>query len=301
MSFDPPVIPIGEHDGHEIVVSNFDDAPFYVNATRIRERWRGVCRWLAWPMPPQDPTAPIKVSKVHGGGWSPCWYRGDYREMKNVERCSALALDLDDRHYPADEVVAAFNELELEAFIHTTAQSSALYTRWRAVVPFLEPVGLADADKAWTAVAVVLRKRRIIPSPLAQDTGRVCYAPLLVPGFEWRRIHGELLDVARIPAIPPPPPKRVRPSPRSVPRNGREQYARAALDRAAENVASTGEGRRNDVLFFEACAVRRFVDERSLPGAEYERALVQAAQLCGLSECEALTTIASARRTRKKA
>ncbi|HXF37596.1 MAG TPA: bifunctional DNA primase/polymerase [Actinomycetota bacterium] len=94
------------------------------------------------------------------------------------------------------------------------------------------------------------------------------------------------------------PPRR-EPPPRRFPRtSGNEGYARAALRREAETVASTPQGSRNDQLNRSAYAVARFVADGRLGAADVEGALLDAARQAGLPEREALATIRSALRGR---
>ena len=77
-----------------------------------------------------------------------------------------------------------------------------------------------------------------------------------------------------------------------------ESYARAALRRAAEAVASAPEGSRNDTLNREAWSLLRFVATQGLCVRDVVCNLTNAALTAGLSKQEVVATLASALRSR---
>lgn len=83
------------------------------------------------------------------------------------------------------------------------------------------------------------------------------------------------------------------PRPRSTPSAGTSAYGRAALKAECSRVAATPEGARNSNLNIAAFNAGTLIGGGALDRAEAERALMDAAAACGLSESEAMPTIKS--------
>lgn len=96
-------------------------------------------------------------------------------------------------------------------------------------------------------------------------------------------------------ALPPPSPK-FDSTYASYPKG--EGYAAAALARAAESIAATPEGGRNDLLNREAFALLRFAETGELAPLEIAEILAQAALAAGLEQREITSTLISAFRAR---
>jgi hypothetical protein len=82
--------------------------------------------------------------------WSAATYRGDYRNLANVERVAAVVVDLDDGT-PREQVAELFSRLV--GFAHTTWRSTPTCPRWRVVLPLSRLVDRAEHDRCWRAVA----------------------------------------------------------------------------------------------------------------------------------------------------
>lgn len=104
-------------------------------------------------------------------------------------------------------------------------------------------------------------------------------------------IHRMMTQRKRLPV----PPDGAAPTPRqrSTPFAGSSHYGRAALKAECARVAATTEGSRNDRLNRSSFALGQLIAGGELNPAEAERSLADAAAACGLSESEAIPTIAS--------
>lgn len=101
--------------------------------------------------------------------------------------------------------------------------------------------------------------------------------------------HEELLDIFAVPAPEPRPPR--RPSP--VTTLMADGYARAALERETDAVATAPEGTRNDTLNRAAFNLGTLVAAGALEPSAAADALAQAAEAAGLPTEEAERTIAN--------
>lgn len=220
-------------------------------------------------------------------GISLATFRDDRRSKLQAEFAYCLALDFD--HGASLDAIASVLT-GLEFLVHTTRRHTPDDPRFRAVIPFSEPVDALKYASVWAAVAELFRAAGIVVDTAARDISRFWFQPGAVAP-EHARLEvfaGDRLDPSV--CIPQGNVKRFEPKFEIVHDADRNRdYALTALRKAAEKVAST-QVDRNICLNSEVVSVARFPQ---LSDDEIIRSMHVAARVCGLEERETTDTIRS--------
>lgn len=213
-----------------------------------------------------------------GPGLSLATYRGDYRELANVDRVFAVGIDLDKldalsvftKRPPSGEVRATpdWDELRRKfnaasAFVHTTWQSTLQLPRLRVFLRLSRPVTGEEYRRVYRAVAKTCEEGGLVVDRAASDPSRFWYLPSSrdAASFVFWTCAGRPLDVeAALRSVPPPAPP---PPPRAgtIPSNAEERAAKY-LDRCEPAVS--GSGGHNTTFMVAQRLVRGFcLDEET--------------------------------------
>jgi hypothetical protein len=148
-----------------------------------------------------------------------------------------------------------------------------------------------DEAARWLAAAPVDRSlfRAVQPHYTATPVFRGCPDPL--PRRLWG-VPGRCREVP-VPELPDPPARAA-----AAPAHAREgsAYARAALRRGVERVATAPAGGRNEALNAEAFGLARFAASGELGREELFLCLAAAAEAAGLPRAEVVATLTGALR-----
>jgi hypothetical protein len=224
--------------------------------------WRELARYLSRPT--------VGDAKDKAGAWSPALYRANVRRKTALMRAHAIVVDVDDAG-DVDRVADALSAYQ--AIVHATFSSTVEAPRCRIVLALAEPIDANAYERTHAVVRTHLRAAGILADDGAKDASRVSYAPVVRPGavYRFREVDGSPLDARAVLTKQPPAPMRAPPRFLPAPERG-DAYVRAALRRAASNVATSDPGGRHHALLREAFALARF----SLSHEEIERALLPA-------------------------
>ncbi len=223
--------------------------------------WSELARYLSRPT--------VAEAKDGAGAWSPALYRANVRRKAALVRAHAIVVDVDDGG-DVDRVAGAISRYQ--AIVHATFSSTVDAPRCRIVLALAEPIEASAYERTHAVVRTHLRAAGILADDGAKDASRVSYAPVVRPGavYRFRAVEGFPLDARAVLTKQPPAP--IRTPPRlPAPEHG-DAYIRAALRRAASNVATSDPGGRHHALLREAFALARF----SLSHEQIELALLPA-------------------------
>jgi hypothetical protein len=258
----------------------------YVAPERFRERpQRGLpCRMTFSELARYLSQPVLAERKDAAGAWSPALYRADIRRKDAIIQISALVVDIDE----GGEAGAVAEALARHrAIVHSTFSSTPEAPRCRAVMALASAIDAVTYERVHAIVRAHLRGRGFFADENAKDASRLSYAPCVRRGslFELRETAGAAVDAAAILAGHAHEPARAA---RAKPIADR--YSRAAVERAAANVASVSEGARHATLYREAFSLARLpVDPIAIACA-----LLPAAIHAGLPKREAVRTISDA-------
>jgi len=220
--------------------------------------WRELALYLS--------RATVAAAKDVAGAWSPALYRDNVRRKASLVYAHALVVDVDDGG-DVDRVADALSRYR--AIVHSTFSSTAEAPRCRIVLALADPIDASAYERTHRVVRAHLRTGGILADECAKDASRVSYAPVVRPGeaFRYRLVDGTLLDARAVLSKQLPA--------RAVPRlawapsvEHQDAYIRAAMRRAASNVATSAPGSRHLALSREAFALSRLsLSEERIQGA----------------------------------
>ena len=231
--------------------------------------------------------------------------RGKYRRAKaSVIAVSCLVLDLDQGE-PLDRAAALAEGYT--AMMHTSWSHTPEHPKARLVFPFHEPAPAARWEQVWDAAARWAKKSGLTLDPATKDSSRLYFLPAYPAGDEARRRtfrswvrYGEedqLLSWRRLlldhPAPvearkhPPVAPSAYRVLPGQDATAGRRRFAAAVVDTRSRELASMGEGGRNQAAFRAGAVAAQLAEAGVLDLGAARAALVAAAISAGLSAREA--------------
>jgi hypothetical protein len=269
--FDRPWLPAGRR----MTVASFD----------------ALARWLAEPLPP-----PPRTNLDALGGWSPATFKGS-RCKENVQVVCALGIDLDTGDLSAERVRELYGAMR--AVAHTTRRSAEASPRWRVVVALTRPVSASEYACVWHAEAERLTRSGIIADRSTKNADRYWFRPCRSAtdgSFQTFETQGEALGVDAIVAAARREQEAARVRLCTAPRQG-TAYARGALRRECDAVATAPAGMRNDRLNRAAFSLARFVATGELAELEVRENLAAAARIAGIKGSEVTKTIASGMRS----
>jgi hypothetical protein len=282
----------------EVDVLLVDDPEVYKRERRpmigraLRVPWWNLRTWLSRPIVPYMVTGDHDRDKARAGAWTPARFKGNRKLKANLVHAGALLVDVDEAG-DVDRVAAAV--ARYQAIVHSTYKSTPAAPRCRLVLLLAEPLDADTYERTWRVVTAHLTARGFGVDPSGKDAGHLGFLPCVRPGAEYRFAvtDGVPIDGRAVIAVqsPPPSPAPRRPAPRLSDPKRADAYAHAALRRAAEAVATAGEGTRNDTLNKETYGIARLdgIDDETI-----EATMLDAALAAGLAELEARRTIASA-------
>ena len=231
--------------------------------------------------------------------------RGKFRRAKaSVIAVSCLVLDLDQGE-PLDRAAALAEGYT--AIMHTSWSHTPEHVKARLVFPFAEPAPAARWEQVWDAAARWAARGGLTLDPATKDASRLYFLPAYPAGDETRRRnfrswvrYGEedqLLSWRRLlldhPAPvetrrhPPVAPSAYRVLPGQDATAGRRRFAVAIIDTRARELASMGEGGRNQAAFRAGAVAAQLAEAGVLDLGAARAALVAAAISAGLSAREA--------------
>ena len=262
----------------------------------VRQDWPSLAAWLTTPT---DGTA-----KPDAGAWCPCALVGGV-VAGGRGTFDLLAADVD--HCGPDGYARTCAALAPYAgAVATTYSATADDTRHRVALVCDRTLAVDEYPIAWRQLARVLARAGIVIDHKCKNTNRLYFAPVVRAGgvFAARVLTGSPLPVDRMLAsgrateareVAAAAARRAQ-APQRATGTG-TGYAHAALSKAAENVATAGQGDRNATLNREAYALARLPE---LTDAQIWDALGEAAARAGLARTETTKTIASALRARRQ-
>lgn len=228
-------------------------------------------------------------------GWSPATFKGGQRSKANVQKLFAVGLDFDKAGDPREVVKALTGAAGL---VHTTRSHRPEAPRCRAIVWLDRPVTADEYAKLWALLAAGLSgELRAGLDVGAKDPSRLWFLPSRdATGAEGvvLELEGPPLPVDKILAsLPPAEPAGVV---ELASASGTSQVddLRAHLTRAAEKVARTKEGGRNNHLNAETHRLAKWLHLGAFTEKELRDTMTKAARTCGLDPTEIDTTLNSA-------
>jgi len=317
-----------EHGGH--IERPFEDAPpLAVDALRLPVAWfagiapapvRGAAaptwRSLVGRLS-TFPHLPAGTDKKAAPGWAPiAWADGAprMRAAANVGAVSALVLDLD-RLSDLGQLEAAMQGLRAQAEQPAAAVAHSSWShrpgapKARLVLPFAEPVPVAQWPRVWAAGARWAAEVGLEADPACKDPGRWYLLPGLPEdaGAErWDAVWAHAVDGAPLDwrwlaaAYPPPPPElpvlpvmRDRVMPADDWRDHERHRAARWMEGTVRAVAKTQSGGRNSRLLVAARDLGQLAAAGLVDAAPWAAALTHAAIAAGLPASEVARTVAS--------
>jgi hypothetical protein len=193
---------------------------------RVRTTWSALLERLSVPR--------TSGAKHDVPGLSLATFKGDYRNLENVEQVFAIGLDLDEG-VKWTEVRERF--ARTDSFVHSTWSSTLCEPRARVFLLLSRPVSGEEYRLVYANVAKHCEAEGLVVDRQASDPSRFWFLPAIRHGGSFIHYIGEGKPVpvegvlAAAPAsIPPPPPRPERP---------RTAYGGAsAIDRAAKYLAA---------------------------------------------------------------
>ncbi len=200
------------------------------------------------------PTVDPEIDKASEGGIVCGAFTDNRRRKASFIRTRIASFDFDGAS--CEDVALAARGVS--ACVHETFKSKAGARRCRLYVELREAVDLAAFDRAHAVMRKHFAARGIVADESAKDCSRLNYVPVRATGsgYQFSRIAGEPLDVARMLAAQPPPAPRSATRLSPLPQH-RDKYISAALAKARANVAAANPGGRHLALLREAFSLAR--------------------------------------------
>lgn len=152
-----------------------------------------------------------------GLNWTAGHYVDNHRNDDNVRLLSALVFDIDDMK--TEDLEAALERIDVEAYAHSSFNDSAEKRKIRIVMPFKEPITFEDLSNTRDYVAA---KYGIQYDPKTKNKSRIFYFPS--GQYRWsRHFPGPLLEV-------------YKPNPRLAPLLKPLRREKPDVQRLAENI-----------------------------------------------------------------
>lgn len=152
-----------------------------------------------------------------GPNWAPCHYSSKTRSDRTVELLSALVFDIDDMK--TEDLEAALERIDVEAYAHSSFSDSAEQRKIRIVMPFKEPITFEDLSNTRDYIAA---KYGIQYDPKTKNRSRIFFFPS--GQYRWsRHFPGPLLEV-------------YKPNPRLAPLLKPLRREKPDVQRLAENI-----------------------------------------------------------------